>query len=130
MLIRAALLWLGLAGGAAAQTALTPEAFMDRAEGRTLTFESAATGRVVGIEQFLSRRQTVWAREDGSCTYGQVTLTEETICFRYEDNWGEAYCWVPYDDQGTLVVRSPRGAVQRVSRITDLPVLCEDRPMS
>ncbi|QFT60439.1 hypothetical protein FIU94_16535 [Sulfitobacter sp. THAF37] len=130
MLIRALLFCVTVSGAAHAQEQLTPDAFLDRAEGRTLTFKSAGTGRVVGIEEFLSRHQTKWAREDGSCTYGQVTVDGETICFQYEDNWGELHCWVPYDNAGTLMVRSPDGAIQHVTRITDLPVLCQDKPMS
>jgi hypothetical protein len=114
----------------AAQTPISPEEFIDRAEGRTLTFENIEDGRVVGVEQFLSRQQTVWTRRDGSCTYGRVTLTEQTVCFTYEDQWDVDHCWFPYDRDGTLIVQSLRGSLQQVSRITDLPVVCYDAPLS
>lgn len=115
---------------AAAQTRITPEEFIDRAIGRTLTFESMYDGRVVGIEEFLSRDRTVWTRRDGSCTYGHVTLKEDQVCFRYEDQWDINHCWFPLDRSGTLIMQSLRGSRQRVSRITDLPVACYDAPLS
>ncbi|APE42998.1 hypothetical protein BOO69_05865 [Sulfitobacter alexandrii] len=119
-----------LCGPVSAQTQLSPEEFMDHAAGRTLTFESLGTGRLVGIEEFLSRQRTVWARSDGSCTYGEVTLTDSQVCFRYEDQWGVNHCWTPYEVDGTIIVVSPGGSRQRVSRITDQPVACYDPPMS
>tara|TARA_R110002110_G_scaffold48959_9_gene145520 strand:+ start:274 stop:675 length:402 start_codon:yes stop_codon:yes gene_type:complete len=124
-----AAVWVG-AQTALAQSQITPDAFMDRAVGRTLTFESVRDGRTVGVEQFLSRRQTVWTRRDGSCTYGQVTLTDDMVCFTYEDQWNVEHCWFPHEQDGTLIVKSLRGSVQRVSRITDLPVVCYDAPVS
>lgn len=130
-MVRAAAILLFLSASAGAgQTRITPEEFIDRALGNTLTFESVRDGRVVGIEEFLSRRQTVWARRDGSCTYGHVTLTEEQVCFRYEDQWDVDHCWFPHDRDGTLIMQSLRGSLQQVSRITDLPVACNDAPLS
>ncbi len=123
------MLILGTSAGLA-QTRITPEQFMDRAAGRTLTFENMLDGRLVGVEEFLSRRQTVWARRDGSCTYGHVTLTEDQVCFRYEDQEHISHCWYPHDRNGTLVMQSLRGSVQEVTRITDLPVACQDAPLS
>ncbi|OAN79874.1 hypothetical protein A8B82_07520 [Sulfitobacter sp. EhC04] len=127
--IAAILLILSTAVGGA-QTLITPEQFIERAVGRTLTFANMHDGRIVGIEEFLSRQQTVWARRDGSCTYGHVTLTRDQVCFRYEDQEHVSHCWYPHDQGGTLVMQSPLGPTQQVTRITDLPVVCHDPPLS
>lgn len=120
-----------LGAPASAQESLTPEAFLDRATGRTLTFVSTPEGRLVGVEQFLSRSRSVYARADGSCAYGTVTVEGPELCFRYEDDPGRAHCWWPFTRGGELHVRIADTAsdeVQRVSRIGDGPVLCTDAP--
>lgn len=118
------------AGQADAQTRLTPEAFLDRAVGNALTMETLFGGQTVGVEHFLSRSQTVWARSDGSCTRGQVTLRDELICFTYDDQPAVDHCWTPFLFEGDLVVRGTRGALQRVSEMSDVPVVCTDVPVS
>ena len=130
---RAAGLALAMAAAwpAAAQESLTPDDFLDRAAGRTLTFVSTPEGRLVGTEQFLSRSRSVYARADGSCAYGQVTVEGPELCFRYEDDPGRAHCWWPFAQDGTLHVRIADAAsdeVQRVARIGDGPVTCTDAP--
>ena len=120
-----------LAAPAAAQETMTPDAFLDRAAGRTLTFVSTPDGALVGTEQFLSRSRSVYARADGSCSYGKVTVEGPELCFRYEDDPGRAHCWWPFAEGGELHVRIADTAsdeVQRVARIGDGPVTCTDAP--
>ena len=127
----AAALAIAAALPAAAQETLTPEAFLDRADGRTLTFVSTPGGRLVGVEQFLSRSRSVYARADGSCAFGQVTVEGPEICFRYDDDPGRAHCWWPFSQDGELHVRfadAGSDEVQRVARIGDGPVQCTNAP--
>ena len=122
---------LALVAPAAAQESMTPETFLDRAAGRTLTFVSTPEGQLVGTEQFLSRSSSVYARADGTCAYGQVTVEGPELCFRYEDDPGRAHCWWPFALDGELHVRIADTAsdeVQRVARIADGPVSCTGAP--
>lgn len=123
-----AALWTAQA--AKAQEQLTPDEFLDRATGRTLTFEYFPNGGVVGIEQFLSRSRTVWATPTGTCTYGRIELRGTQICFIYEDLPDPEHCWVPFDSDEGMVVFAGTESIQRVSRITDNPVVCEDPAIS
>lgn len=114
-----------------AQTRLTPEAFLDQASGRTLTFTAHGTGAVVGVEQFLNRKQSVWANGNGRCTYGEIEVRGHLICFIYEDMPDPLNCWATFQDKGDLLVISTRSRqVQRVTQITDRPVICEDEALS
>jgi hypothetical protein len=115
---------------ASAQTQITPEQFIDQAEGRTLTFLNFRTNNLVGVEEFITRDRTVWARDDGSCTYGRIELSETLICFHYEDMPGQAHCWMPYVHEGELLVISTSRDIQRVSEVSDDPVVCTDVPVS
>ena len=121
---------LMLADPAMAQTRITPEQFVGQAAGRTLTFRNYSTGNLVGVEQFLGPDRSVWARQDGTCTYGQINLREGTVCFTYEDSPDETHCWQPYVHNGDMLVISNSGDIQRVSDITDEPVICRDVPIS
>lgn len=94
-----AALVLGLAGPVAAQERpLSPEALMDRLEGRTVAFINAGNGATVGWERFVDRVRTRWRRSSGICAHGVVTLDATTICFRYDDDPEVAHCWTPFED--------------------------------
>lgn len=121
------MLWAGVAQ---AQTKISPEQFIDQAQGNTLTFLSFRNNTLVGVEQFLSRDRTVWTRDNGTCTYGRIELTEGMVCFHYEDMPGQAHCWQPYVHEGELLVISTGGDIQRVSDISKEPVICRDVPVS
>ncbi|SDF47408.1 hypothetical protein [Sulfitobacter delicatus] len=121
---------LSLALPAAAQTLLTPDEFLDRAESRTLTFEDWPAGGLVGVEEFLSRQHSRWVHADGHCTRGQITVEAPYVCFRYEDDPGRAHCWLPFDYEGKLLVQSPEGNVQMVTEVTRRPLICGDAPIS
>lgn len=114
----------------AAQTKITPDAFLDQAEGHTLTFRNFRTDRLVGIEQFLDRTRSVWARENGTCTYGRIEIEGGLVCFRYEDQSGTTHCWQPYVHEGDLLLISLSRDIQRISQISDEPVICQDAPLS
>ena len=128
----AALLAGGLAAlGAAAQEMLTPDQFLDRAKGHTLTFVDAPSGVLIGTEQFISRSRSVYARADGTCAFGTVTVEGPELCFRYDDDPGRAHCWWPFEMSGRLHVRLAEpdtGEVQRVDGLSDAPVICRPQP--
>lgn len=113
------------------QDQLTPGDFLDLALGRTLSFSSIGSGNLVGVEQFLRRDLSVWADETGRCTYGRIEQRGPLLCFLYEDAPDPGNCWIPFNDDGTLLVMADRsGEVQRISDISDKPVLCEGAPTS
>ena len=122
---RTALFLLATALPAAAQTSLTPDALLDLLEGRSATF-SRPDGALVGTEQFLSRTRSVWARADGTCSYGDVTVEGAELCFVYEDSPARKHCWWPFDDGGPAVryTTTPE-TVQRITEIHDRPVFCD-----
>lgn len=136
----AALLVAALAGAplvvaapAGAQQSLTPEAFLDLADGRTLTFVDGETDALVGVEQFLGRDRTVWARADGTCAFGLVTVRGPEVCFEYDDDGPDEgpHCWWPLREGFRLYVRladAERESRQRIAAITDEPVACAGNP--
>lgn len=123
--------WIFTASVATAQDQLSPDGFLDLAVGSTLSFTNVRLGTLVGIEQFLRRDLSVWADESGRCTYGRIEQRGPLLCFIYEDIPDLNNCWIPFVDQGTLLVmsRSTR-EVQRISDITKNPVICEGAPTS
>ncbi|WP_299045331.1 hypothetical protein [uncultured Tateyamaria sp.] len=133
-LARVATLLLCLcAAPAAAQDRLTPEQFLDLVAQRTASFSTFPDRQPVGTEQFLSRTRTVWARANGTCAYGTVTVTEGQVCFDYDDDPpGVRHCWVPFLRDARLFVASTDdlGEVQEVVEISDDPVGCTQVPIS
>ncbi len=120
-----------VAQGATAQTQISPEVFLDQAVGNTLTFNDSQDGHVVGVEKFLRRDQSVWAPDDGFCSYGVIKIRGPLICFLYEDYPDPDNCWMPFmDERGLLVVSRSSFQVQRITAIDDTPVVCEDAPIS
>lgn len=120
-----------LAHSATAQEQLTPDGFLDLALGRTLSFSSMLSGNLVGVEEFLRRDLSVWADETGRCTYGRIEKRGPLLCFLYEDAPDPNNCWIPFLDEGTLLVMSDRTReVQRISDISEEPVICEGAPSS
>lgn len=120
-----------LASSAVAQEQLTPDGFLDLAHGRTLSFTNIQSGNLVGVEQFLRRDLSVWADETGRCTYGRIEQRGPLLCFLYEDAPDPGNCWIPFMDEGTLLVLSERTReVQRISDISEKPVICEGAPTS
>lgn len=115
----------------AAQEQIAPDRFLDLAVGRTLSFRSISNGTLVGIEQFLRRDLSVWAGEDGRCTYGRIEVRGPLLCFLYEDYTDPDNCWTTYNDDGRLLVMSQSSfEVQRISDISDTPVVCDGAPVS
>ncbi|WP_141134305.1 hypothetical protein [Jannaschia aquimarina] len=111
---------------------IPPEAFLNEAESRTLTFVMADDGSLVGIERFLGRDRTVWTQPTGRCAYGLVELRGPLLCFTYEDDApGVEHCWTTFRLDDRLHVRSTlNGEVQRVEAITRDYVGCEGEPLS
>lgn len=116
---------------APAQEQMTPDGFLDLAQGRTLTFTSILSGTEVGVEQFLRRDLSVWADRTGRCTYGRIEIRGPLLCFLYEDAPDPENCWLPFMDEGRLLVMSQSTReVQRISDISSDPVVCEGAPTS
>ena len=121
------------AAPARAQQSMTPEAFLSIAEGKTLTFRNALTGDLVGVEQFLSASRSVWARADGTCAYGTVTVEGPEVCFTYDDDAADEgpHCWWPLREGLRLYVRladATRDETQEVTAISQEPVACTAAP--
>ncbi|MGJ8625609.1 MAG: hypothetical protein ACSHXB_01505 [Sulfitobacter sp.] len=114
-----------------AQSQISPEVFLDQAVGHTLTFTDVKDGHTVGIEKFLARNRSVWAPEDGFCSYGVIKIRGPLLCFLYEDYPDPDNCWMPFQDEaGLLVMSRSTFQVQRITAIDDTPVTCEDAPIS
>ena len=115
----------------AAQDQMSPDGFLDLIVGSTLSFSSMRTGGLIGEEQFLRRDLSVWADQSGRCTYGRIELRGPLICFLYEDAPNPDNCWIPFMDNGALLVLS-KGTreVQRISDISEEPIICEGAPLS
>ncbi|MDF1728940.1 MAG: hypothetical protein P1U53_14450 [Sulfitobacter sp.] len=112
-----------------AQEQITPEEFLDRATGMTLTFRSYRSGRLVGEEQFLRRDLSVWTDVTGRCTYGVIEVRGPLICFIYDDAPDPENCWIIYDDQGEMLVQSLTD-LQRITRIEKRDLNCGEAPLS
>ncbi|WP_298842311.1 hypothetical protein [uncultured Roseobacter sp.] len=127
----AALTW---AAAAPAQTLISPQAFLDEAVGKTLTFSDLTTNQIVGTEFFISRTESVWEQADGICVRGRITTPDDRICFLYDHQQDrEPVCWWPFRHEGRLMVRVARlsdGEIQVVSDISDEPFYCGDVPVS
>jgi len=53
------------------------------------------------------------------------------LCFIYEDAPDPENCWIPFLDDGTLLVMATRSReVQRISDISEEPIVCEGAPTS
>ncbi len=122
---------VGFAGKGRAQTQISPDEFLDQATGKTLTFSDYMSGNQVGVEQFLRRDRSIWATRDGRCTHGLIRQEGPYLCFIYEDFSDPDNCWLPFLSEGELLVMSTgQRQVQRVTEISDAPVICSDKPMS
>ncbi|WP_415920058.1 hypothetical protein [Tateyamaria sp. SN6-1] len=133
-MIRSIVLLLAVLGSlpAMAQERITPAQFLDRLAGKTATFVDFRSGDLIGIEQFVRRDRTIWARANGSCAYGTVFVRDGMVCFDYDDQPpGITHCWVPFTHEDGLLVATADGrSIQRVSSIVDGPVICEAPPIS
>lgn len=126
----AAALVLGAWSGALiAQDQVSPEVFLDQAVGNTLTFRSFQSGNLVGDEQFLRRDLSVWADAEGRCTYGTIEIRGPQLCFLYDDMPDPDNCWLIFIHDGEFLVMSDL-EVQRISRIDEYDLSCEDAPVS
>jgi len=116
---------------AAAQEQISPDTFLELATGHTLTFTDYDSDFVVGVEQFLRRDQSVWAQSNGRCSYGTIEIRGPLLCFLYENFPNPDNCWMPFrSDDGLLVMSAANRQIQRVTGITDEPVVCEGVPLS
>lgn len=120
------------AAPAAAQDRISVDVFLDMLTGRTATFSSFGTGRIVGVEEFVSRSETRWARANGTCAVGTVFEKGGLVCFVYDDDPpGREHCWATFLDAGQLMVMAwPSGGIQVVTEITGDGVSCTPPPTS
>lgn len=116
---------------AVAQERISPEEFLDVVVGRTAKFVDYPGGALVGVEQFVSRTQTRWARSDGTCTYGEITTGDGKICFHYDDQPNHPHCWFPMRDETRYyVMHESWTSAQKLASIGDAPISCAEQPMS
>ena len=83
---------VALAGGpAAAERAVTPEAFEAMVAGRTFHFDRR--GEAFGSEQYFDDKRVIWALEDGQCQRGiWFARGDGRICFVYDAD-PAPQCW-------------------------------------
>ncbi len=133
-LLRGLIAPLLLPAGAVAQTAISPDAFLDAVIGKTVTFYEIRSGQLVGTEQFLSRNTSVWRENGLGCVYGQITTPNGQICFLYDnDTDGVPVCWWPFLHHDRLLVRLATfigGEIQEVRRISEDSLNCPSVPVS
>ncbi|MEX0366085.1 MAG: hypothetical protein AB3N22_08465 [Ruegeria sp.] len=126
--IPAALGGLLLATSATAQTLISPEDFLDAAEGKTLSFYEVRSGELVGVEQFLDRSRSVWKQVGEHCVYGRISTPGGRICFLYDnDPDRQPVCWWPFMQGDRLMVRLATfldAEIQEVRSITSDPISC------
>ena len=123
----------GLVGSAAQaqEQPITPDAFLDRVEGQTATFVLPPTDALVGVERFINRKLSVWTRSNGTCAIGTISQRGAKVCFSYDDNPEQDYCWLPFLLDGDLHVRSTLvGEVQRVQSMEKRRLDCVGEPTS
>ncbi len=124
-------LWPGLAP---AQTLITPEVFLDAVIGKTVMFYEIRSGDLVGTEEFLNHRTSVWREAGRGCVYGQITTPNGQICFLYDnDPDGIPVCWWPFLHEDRLMVRLAsltNGEIQEVRSITESGLDCPSAPIS
>ncbi len=119
---------------ATAQTRISPEAFLNAVQGKTVDFHEIRSGHLVGTEQFLSPSLSVWKERGDNCVYGQITTPNGQICFLYDNDLdGVPVCWWPFLHEDRLMVRLASftgGEIQEVRRITEDGLDCPSAPIS
>lgn len=120
------------ATGLVAQTLITPDAFLDIADGKTLTFTDFASGALAGVEEYLRRDLSVWREPNGRCVYGDITVEGNQVCFLYLDAPNDKQCWWPFLAGDRLLVKFAEldGQVQEVTAITTDGLACPEIPSS
>ncbi|MDP5217817.1 hypothetical protein Q5Y75_11350 [Ruegeria sp. 2205SS24-7] len=129
----AVLIGLLAPGMTSAQTLITPDAFLDEATGKTLSFYEIESGELVGVEQFLNRSLSVWREPGQPCVYGKITTPEGRICFAYDNRQGPPVCWWPFMRGDQLMVRLDvllNAEIQEVRAITSAGIDCPNAPTS
>ena len=120
------------AAAAQAQERITPQQFLDAADGLTLSFTDLESGVLVGVEEYLNRRLSVWRDQSGICVYGQITIEDGRLCFLYDnDADGIPVCWYTFRDGDRLLVLLSDIAdpqIQEVTNISDDGLDCPDVP--
>ncbi|WP_371155288.1 hypothetical protein [Jannaschia sp. 2305UL9-9] len=116
-----------LGGVVQAETPLTPDALLDRLVGGAATFTNPTSGRLLGMEFFPSRQRSFWQGQDGECSWGDVTVDETTICFRYDEAPDRLHCWLPFTDGDQIAYRSvDTGEVQTIAPRRQVDFACTD----
>jgi hypothetical protein len=113
-----------------AQTLITPDEFLDAADGRTLTFHIFPNGQLVGAEEFLTRSLSVWRDHAGTCVYGDISVDSANLCFLYDGRDGQD-CWLPFRQGDRLFVRIAelgKSEIQEVTHISDDTLSCPVKP--
>ncbi len=119
--IAAGLLSLACVASVGAQERITPDDFLDIANGRTLTFQDLHSGSVIGIEEYLTRKLSVWKDRSGRCVYGQITIEDGQLCFLYDDDRdGIPVCWWTFRDGDRLLVHLADLVDRQIQIVTEI----------
>ena len=128
------LLGLAAAGPATALEPLSPDGFLDIADGKLLTFYNYPGNFLVGVEEYLNRDLSVWRDTSGECVYGHITVDDGKLCFLYDgDPDGFPICWWPFTEGDRIFVRVARfgeGEIQEVVSISEGTLSCPSAPTS
>ena len=97
-------------------------------------FYEIRSGDLVGTEEFLNHRTSVWREAGRGCVYGQITTPNGQICFLYDnDPDGIPVCWWPFLHEDRLMVRLATFAsteIQEVRSITEDGLNCPSTQIS
>ena len=114
-----------------AQEVVSPEDYVRSAEGKTITYRTVGTDRLLGVEQYLGDGRTIWRARGEPCTFGQISFHGPQLCFTYETE-GVTSCWLPFRIDGQLHARSVSvlgSVVYRAEESTE-PLECDGVPVS
>lgn|GEM_PF-1400955 len=119
-------------GAATALEPLSPDAFLDFATGKLLTFHIYPQGYFVGHEEYINRSLSVWRDASNECVYGRITVDEGKLCFLYDhDLDGLPICWWPFIEGDRIFVRVATlgsGEIQEVVNVSEQTLSCPSVP--
>jgi len=121
-----ALAFLAIPAAAAEETPLlSPEAFLERVEGKTVHY--TVDGQHYGTERFYGKGRATWQFPSANCEDGLYWPAKENLCFRY----GTVSCWsVVEDAENIMTATSQDGFSVVIDRIDNAPLQCDGNPVS
>jgi len=104
---------------------LSPDAFLERVEGKTVHY--SVDGQHYGTERFYGKGRATWQFPAANCEDGLYWPAGEDICFRY----GTVSCWSVSETEGAqMTATSETGFTVQIERIDNAPLRCDGNPIS